>query len=610
MLSQDDKWPDLGSQLPDAVARLRARALRTAKEAKPTPTAGAGGGVIVPTEVVQERVRKTLADLDALTALDEGERLPWPGMPNGVGWDIGGLYLAGRLVEAANSGADYTLETAQKDFLEHSPGLTGTYDPEHKWAEAVKYVGARPMPYESPADVFGSIKVDVRVPEDGEIHGGQVRMAYRLAARWTGKLLYVYGVGWHYWDGRRWAPDNIGRAERAVVSILKHAILQSLNDKKLRADIGKCDSAAGIRGVLAVAAVLEQFAYTPEQMDADPFLLNCANGTLDLRDRKLRPHNPEDRNTKVARGAYNADADLSVWSAFLNRVLPDDDERGYLRRVIGQSVYGGVREHLFPVLTGVGANGKGTAYGAICNALGDYATVINPDLLMMHDRGGIGGPEMMVLRGARLVVASELGKDRVLDDSLMKRLTGGDQLTARHLFKEPVTWHPTHQLLYVSNHKPRTQGDDAAVWRRMRIIPFDVVIPEEERDLTLGETLALYADAVLTWAVGGFWDHEDNGGMREPESVLAATSNYQHENDDVARFIEDRCEVGRGYRVTTVDLWNAWLNWRDDEGSEVLSKKSFGTALENRGFRADNVFGVGRVRRGIQLRSESDEELI
>ena len=262
-------------------------------------------------------------------------------------------------------------------------------------------------------------------------------------------------------------------------------------------------------------------------LDADPFLLNCANGTLDLRTRRVRKHDPRDRLTKVTRGAYDPQADPGVWDHFLARVLPDRNERAYLQRVIGQSVYGRVREHLFPVLIGSGANGKGTAYGAMTNALGDYATVINPELLMCRERGGIGGPEMMTLLGARLVIGSETLEGRKLDEATMKRLTGGDELTARRLYSPPVTWQPSHQLVYVTNRLPAVKGNDPAVWRRVRVVPFDVVVPAKERDTMLAERLALHADAVLSWIIAGHFDYEDNGGMREPDSVLHATGAYQ-----------------------------------------------------------------------------------
>jgi len=179
------------------------------------------------------------------------------------------------------------------------------------------------------------------------------------------------------------------------------------------------------------------------------------------------------------------------------------------------------------VLIGCGANGKGTTYGAITHALGDYATVINPDLLMVRDRGGAGGPELMALLGVRLVIGSETEEGRKLDEAAMKRLTGGDELTARRLYSHPVTWQPSHQLVYVTNALPKVKGNDPAVWRRIRVVPFDVVVPLEDRDPELPERLALHADAVLSWVIAGHFDYEDNGGMREPTSVLRATGDYQ-----------------------------------------------------------------------------------
>ena len=140
-------------------------------------------------------------------------------------------------------------------------------------------------------------------------HSGQVRMAYRLAARYRDKLLYVYGIGWHYWDGTRWAFDDRGNAQRAVLDILRDALADSLGDKDLRRDVQRCESANGIAGVLSVAAALEPFAFTVRDMDPDPYLLNTANGTLDLRTRELLKHDPADRITKVTLGRLRSRRD-------------------------------------------------------------------------------------------------------------------------------------------------------------------------------------------------------------------------------------------------------------------------------------------------------------
>jgi putative DNA primase/helicase len=446
-----------------------------------------------------------------------------------------------------------------------------------------------------------------RISESGEAHSGQVRMAYRLAHQFTDKLMFVHGLGWHAWDGRRWAEDDSGHARRAVLEILRDALTESIGDKQLRADVARCESDSGISGVLGIAAALVEFAATVRDLDSDPHLLNCANGTLDLRTRALRPHDPRDRLTKITTGAFDPGADASLWEAFLASVLPDPDERDYLRRVIGQAAHGRVREHLFPVLTGKGANGKTTAYGAMTHAMGDYAAVINPELLMVRDRGGIGGPEMMTLLGARLVIGSETEDGRKLDEATMKRLTGGDPLTARRLYSPPVTWQPSHQLVYVTNRLPKVKGNDAAVWRRIRVVPFDVIVPPEEQDPELAERLALHADAILTWIVAGHFDYEDNGGMREPASVVRATGEYQADSDAVARFVAEACEVGPHWHALTRELYTAWQRWAANDGAEAISERVFAKELDRLGYEARKT-KLGASRGGLRLPSENVEE--
>lgn len=447
------------------------------------------------------------------------------------------------------------------------------------------------------------------VSGSGEQHSGQVRMAYRLAASHVDRLLFVHGIGWHYWDGRRWTEDTSSRADRAVLEVLADALAESVGDKQLRADVAKCESGAGIAGVLAVAAALVEFAVTVRDLDADPYLLNCANGTLDLRTRALRPHDPRDRLSKVTKGAYDPDADATVWDEFLASVLPDDEERAYLRRVIGQCVYGRVREHLFPFLIGKGANGKGTAYGAITNALGDYATVIDPTLLMAHDRGrGSVGPELMQLLGARLVIGSETEEGRKLDEPTMKRLTGGDELTARRLYREPVTWQPTHQLVYVTNALPVVKGNDPAAWRRIRVVPFDVIVPVEDRDPALPERLALHADAILSWVIAGHFDYEDNGGMREPASVARATGDYQADSDAVARYVSETCEVSPYVSERSRALYASWQRWAVADGAESVTEKAFAKELDRLGYEARRT-KAGMVRAGLKLLADEAENL-
>ncbi|WP_240008924.1 DNA primase family protein [Micrococcus luteus] len=440
----------------------------------------------------------------------------------------------------------------------------------------------------------------------GERHRGQLRIGYRLAEAYAGRLLYVNGLGWHAWDGRRWAPDETAAAERAVHDVLRSALAESHDgDRNLRDDVHRCESAAGIRGVLEIAGTLDGIRYPVDALDADPYLLNVANGTLDLRTRTLRPHDPADRLTRVCRGAWEPDTDTTAWAEFLDTILPDPAERAYLQRVIGQAMFGAVREHLFPVLTGTGANGKGTAYTAIAHALGDYATVIDPDLLMSSPRGP-GGPEMMQLLGARLVIGSETEEGKPLDAALMKRLTGGDPITARQLYQAPVTWEPSHQFLYVTNHLPKVKGNDPAVWRRISVIPFDVVIPPADRDPALPERLRGAADEVVTWAVAGWFDYLDRGGMHAPEAVTAATDAYAVQSDAVRRFVAEACTTAPGVSARSSDLHTEWAKWAIADGAEPLSAKAFGAELDRLGYPAKRT-KVGMVRAGIGLLTEPGE---
>lgn len=431
-------------------------------------------------------------------------------------------------------------------------------------------------------------------------HSGQVRMAYALAESYADRLLHVHGIGWFYWDGTRWSSDDTGRAQRAVLVVLKEQLAASLGDKRLRRDVQRCESAAGIAGVLAVGASLPQFAASVRELDADPYLLNHAAGTLDLRILETRPHSPADRITKVCRGAYTADASAPTWQAFLTRVLPDADVREFLQRYVGIGLLGAVREHKLVIGTGVGANGKSVFDGAIRNTLGDYAITAEPDL-WMHREGAHPTGEMD-LRGVRWVATSENDRDRRLAESSMKRLTGGDAIRARRMRQDFVEFPPSHTPFLVTNFLPKVSGDDPAIWRRLRVVPFDVVIPAEEQNPHLGDQLELEADGILAWAVAGYRDYCTRG-LDEPASVVKATDNYQRASDAVRRFVDDECiTTSPALQSTTGQLHSAWDRWRVRDGAEQMSQKAFGQALDRLGHPANPASNGKRWRPGIALK--------
>ncbi len=449
----------------------------------------------------------------------------------------------------------------------------------------------------------------VHADADGklELHSGQARIAYRLAKAHRDKLLYVAGIGWHSYDGTRWCADDRGAAKRAVLEVLRVALAQSLDDKDLRADVKRCESAAGVAGVLDLAAALVPFAATVRDLDVDPYLFNAANGTLDLRTGTLRQHRPCDRMTKVSRAAYDPAADGRSWNRFLAQVLPDPEVRGFLQRVAGVALAGLVIEHVLVILTGTGANGKGTGYKALNYALGDYASTAEPDLFM-HRQGAHPTGEMDLL-GVRLVVVSESEKDRRLAEATMKRLTGGDTIRARRMRQDFVEFAPSHTAILVTNHLPKVSGDDPAIWRRLRVVPFDVVIPEVDRDVHLDERLQLDADAILSWAVAGYASYVQRRGLDEPKSVLAATEDYQRSSDAVRRFLDDEDAVVRlpSVAATTTQLHHRWVDWARSDGSDELSARAFGQALDRLGFVVTKANGA-KVRRGIGVVTQTYED--
>lgn len=431
-------------------------------------------------------------------------------------------------------------------------------------------------------------------------HSGQVRIAYRLADHYDNRLLYVHGIGWHLWDGTRWAPDDAGHAKRAVLDVLRVALAESLGDKELRADVRKCESASGVNGVLDIAAALPEFAATVRDLDADPYLLNTAAGTLDLRTMELRGHDPGDRITKVTRAAYDPEAPGSTWDRHLTRVLPGVEVRGYLQRLTGVALVGKVLEHVLGILTGTGANGKTVFINALAWALGDYASTAEPDLFMHRDGAHPTGE--MDLLGRRLVVVSESERDRRLAEATMKRLTGGDIIRARKMRQDFIEFEPSHTALLVTNHLPKVAGDDPAIWRRLRVIPFGVEIPPDERDPRIGEALQAEADAVLAWAVAGWVAYRHQDGLAEPDAVVAATDNYHQASDAVGRFVAEACLTNSPVvKATTGQLFEAWEKWRQVDGAEQISQKKFGQALDRLGFPAGQPVNGKRWRAGIAL---------
>lgn len=261
--------------------------------------------------------------------------------------------------------------------------------------------------------------------------------ARRLVHLYGDRLRYVPAWRrWLVWDGARWARDDTGQAARWVKVVARRITTDALaiTDDKVRKPAliaaRRGESSAGVAGVLTLAGTEPDVAITPDALDADPWLVNCTNGTLDLRTGEPRAHDPNDLLTKITGAAYRPDATSDAWTEFLEKVQPDSAMRTFLARLCGHALEGRVVEHLLPIFHGDGANGKGTFIGAVFAALGDYADAADPELLTARtfDAHPTGTADLF---GLRLAVLHEGDAGRRLAEGTVKRLTGGDRLKAQ-----------------------------------------------------------------------------------------------------------------------------------------------------------------------------------
>ena len=410
-------------------------------------------------------------------------------------------------------------------------------------------------------------------------------------ARYGRDLRYCFDFGkWLCWDGIRWAIDRDGAALDKAKDTARAMLAEAatLNDREDARKLAAWSFRSQARERLAAMLFLAQsdVSVRPERLDTHPWLLNVLNGTLDLRTGKLRPADRADLMTKAAPVVYDPTATCPEWLAFLNRIFDGNAEIiRYVQKAVGYSLTGDDREQAFFVGYGIGRNGKSTLLETIAALLGDdYAQQAAPELLMQktHDRHPT---ELAALRGMRLVTAIETGEGKRLNEPLVKQLTGGDRIAARFMHGDFFTFTPTHKLWLATNHKPTIRGTDLGMWRRIKLIPFTVQIPDAEKDDALKARLRApeARPGILNWAIEGvlLWQRE---GLKPPQTVVEATQAYREEMDVLAAWIADCCVIHKQAEASAADLYASYFGWCGSQGERSESQRSFGLRLTERGF--------------------------
>ena len=431
--------------------------------------------------------------------------------------------------------------------------------------------------------------------------------AERFRYLYGGRVMFVDGIGWHVWDGKRWAPD-----EPAVRRLVQKSVreiwneIANITDKNARDRLygwaNQSERSPRINAILRESA--PHLIRKVSELDSDPWLFNVANGTIDLKTGILKPHDPADLITNISPVSYDPDADAPTWRAFLERIFPDVSVLDFMHRWLGSSLSAERREQCFVLCFGTGANGKTTIIEIVITVLGDYAATISFDALLHRENGGNATPELAKLLGKRFVTASEPNVGQRFNESLVKSITGGDTISARFLHKNPFEFKPRFKLTLAGNHRPAIRGTDHGIWRRVHAVEFGIQIPPNEQDPALLDKLAAEAPGILAWLVEGA-RHWLNNGLEPPEEVRAATEEYKSENDPIGQFLGECTVVEPKGSVRAKILFQTYQAWCEDNGVKEWSQKAFGTVLRERGFEKQKIGYV--IWNGLKMVQNLDE---
>lgn len=431
----------------------------------------------------------------------------------------------------------------------------------------------------------------------------------RFARDHCQKVRYCQDLGgFMIYDGKRWQRDRKRQAEALAKETTRGIYGEAENSedaderKKLAKWAMQSESKTRLDAMLFCARSEPGIPIDTDDLDSHTRLLNVENGSVVLDSGELKAHDPLDHITKLAPVEYVPDAKAPTWNAFLERVLPSEDLRRFAQRAVGYSLLGESTEEVLFFLYGTGANGKSTFINTILEALGDYARQAPPELLTI--KGHTHPTELANLKGARFVASVEVEEGKRLAESLVKQLTGRDRISARFMRQDFFDFEPTHTIFLAANHKPVVRGTDLAIWRRIKMVPFTLTIPEDERDPKLQQKLRDELPGVLAWAVRGCLDYLNNG-LGEPDEARAATEEYRSEMDVLAAFIEDRCVTYPSAEVGASALYQGYREWCEASGEKPERQRDFGRRLRERGFE-DERFTSGTEKgrkkwRGIGL---------
>lgn len=419
---------------------------------------------------------------------------------------------------------------------------------------------------------------------------------------------------WLLWNGVYWEPTSYIVIQGMAKDVAKtfHNEADAMDQGAMKARLKKhalsAESATRIKDMIILFKSEPGIGLPIAKLDSDGFLLGVKNGYIDLKTGNFYPPDQSKMITQIAGTHFDEKATCPQWVKFVGQVMGGDKELvTYLQRKMGYSLTSSLIEQCMDFGYGFGANGKSTYLNLNLALMGDYGAQASGDLLLDRARSN-GGPsgDIASLRGKRFVAMSEVDEGRHFSEALVKSMTGGDAIVARHMYQSQFTFIPTHKMFVAGNHKPVVKGNDDGIWRRMRLIPFSVSIKKEDRDPNLENKLKSELPGILNWAIEGClaWQRD---GLTTPKAIASATAEYRGEMDIVGSWIRENCIEGPYHTLMFDEAYESFSAWAKDYFGFSYTKKKLGTLLIERGYEKANT--AKRKYLGIGLRTVFSEEI-
>jgi len=455
-------------------------------------------------------------------------------------------------------------------------------------------------------------------PTEGRHHKNDVGNAERLMSLYGDKIRYCYDRKlWYTWTGKYWKLDDGSGIMRYAQKTARLIYVEAANepDKDKAEEMGKWASAsesnAKLQAMIAQAQPMASIGM--DEFDRDIWLLNCANGTINLKTGVLQPHNPSDYITRVISTKYNPDATSAEWVKFLKRTFGDKAELiAFCKRALGYSISGSQGEMAIFFCFGEGWNGKSTLLGAIRLILEEYATEVEPATFMIDKSGGTGPNEAIAsLYNVNFVTSTEVEEGQRLSTSLLKRMTGGESLRCEHKFERGWNYKPRYKLWMCGNHQPQLSDTTKSIKNRFHQIPFLFTISPDDKSRIPHYDEVLFRDhgeAILAWLVQGCLEYQKEG-LGTSAAVSEATQSYFENQDILHDFLKELCLINPTSTITIADLYKEYLDWCVSNGDKnPLGKVRFNNKIAEKGIVKSQGAGNKTIWLGLRLLTD-DEKL-